>query len=213
MGTHERRRREREETRERILRAAREMFSARGYDAVTMRAIADAIEYTPTAIYHHFANKQALVTELCHADFDSLARHFVKAASMPDPVERIRAVGEAYLEFAGRYPEHYRFMFMTPLPPLEHGEEFVAQTRDNPERDAYAFLRRACEEAIEQKRLRPEFTDADEVAQILWGGLHGLISLHLTKSHQEWVPLRALPQTARRAMDVLFHGILSESRK
>src|SRR5262245_31131544 len=135
MGTQERRRREREETRDKILQAAREMFSELGYEAVTMRAIADAIEYTPTAIYHHFENKQALVTELCHEDFDSLARHFVKAASIADPVQRIRAIGEAYLEFAVHYPNHYRFMFMTQLPKVEHTEEYVAEHRDNPERD------------------------------------------------------------------------------
>ena len=208
MGTVDRRRREREETRDKILQAAREMFSELGYEAVTMRAIADAIEYTPTAIYHHFENKQALVTELCHEDFDSLARHFVKVASIADPVARIRAIGEAYLEFAVRYPQHYRFMFMTQLPPVEHTEEFVAEHRDNPEKDAYAFLRRACEEAIEQKRLRPELVDADEVAQILWAALHGLISLHVREHHRDWVPLRDLKQTARRSMDVLFTGIL-----
>jgi AcrR family transcriptional regulator len=152
------------------------------------------------------------VTELCHQDFDSLARHFLKAASIADPAERIGAIGEAYLEFAIRYPNHYRFMFMTVLPEVSHSEEFIAERRDNPEKDAYAFLRRACEEAIEQKRLRPELNDADELAQILWGAMHGLISLHVTK-HGDWVPLRDLKTTARRAIDVLFRGILPNPSK
>lgn len=208
MGTLERRAREREETRERILHAARELFSTHGYEAVTMRAVADAIEYTPTAIYHHFESKQALVTELCHSDFESLARHFVKAAAIADPVERIGRVGEAYLEFAGLHPNHYRFMFLTRIPHVQHSEEFLAATRDNPEKDAYAFLRRACAEAIETGRLRPELTDADEVAQICWASLHGLISLHLLKGQESWVPLRDLKATARQAIRVLFRGML-----
>ena len=213
MGTLERRRRERQETREKILQAARELFAARGYEAVTMRAIADAIEYTPTAIYHHFQNKQALVTELCQGDYDALARHFTTTAAAKDPVERIRAVGEAYLEFAIRLPNHYRFMFMTELPPLEHDESYVAERRSNPEKDAYAFFRRACEEAIEKKKLRTELSDPDEVAQILWAAIHGLISLHIVKHAQEWVPLRDLKKTTRRSMDILFRGILRSPGK
>jgi AcrR family transcriptional regulator len=213
MGTQQRRQREREDTRERILGAARELFLERGYEAVTMRAIADAIEYTPTAIYHHFPSKQALVTELCHSDFDSLARHFLKAAAVADPVERVGAVGEAYLEFAVRFPEHYRFMFMTPLPQVEHTEEFLAETRGNPERDAYAFFRRVCQDAIDAGRLRPELDDADEVAQILWGALHGLISLHVVKREHAWVHLRDLKTTVRRAMEIHFRGILENPGK
>ncbi len=208
MGTIERRAREREETRERILQAARDLFSTHGYEAVTMRAVADAIEYTPTAIYHHFESKQALVTELCHTDFLSLARHFVKAAAIADPVERIRKVGEAYLEFAALHPNHYRFMFLTRIPEVAHTEKFLAETRDDPEKDAYAFLRRACAEAIETGRLREELTDPDEVAQICWASLHGLISLHILKGGKSWVPLRDLKATAGQAMNVLFRGIL-----
>lgn len=210
MGTQERRRREKEETREKILQAARDLFLARSYEGVTMRAIADAIEYTPTAIYHHFSSKQALLSELCHSDFESLGRHFVRAAAIADPIERVRAVGEAYLDFAIRYPNHYRFMFMTSLP-VEHPEEYLAEHRDNPEKDAYAFFRRSCQDAIESGRLRGEVTDADELAQILWGAVHGLISLHVLKQNQSWVPLRDLRKTAHRAMDVLFRGVLDTS--
>src|SRR5919202_4998419 len=103
MGTRERRAREREETRERILDAAREMFAAQGVEAVTMRAIADRIEYTPTAIYHHFRDKQALISELCDRDYRSLAHHFQRIGRPHAPVERPRALGMAYAEVAPTY--------------------------------------------------------------------------------------------------------------
>ena len=80
MGITERREREKEEVRGRILDAARDLFARDGYDAVTMRKIAEAIEYSPTAIYLHFKDKDTLVRELCNADFDSLARAFQKIA-------------------------------------------------------------------------------------------------------------------------------------
>src|SRR5262249_9451579 len=151
-----------------ILAAARDMFAEDGYEAVTMRAIAERVEYTPTALYHHFPSKQALLTELCERDFEGLAKHFQGAKAPTDPVERLRAVGEAYVGFAEQYPSQYRFMFMTFLPEVEHAAGYVESSRDNPQRNAYAFLRGACAEAIANGRLRPEYDDPDQVAQMLW---------------------------------------------
>jgi AcrR family transcriptional regulator len=70
----ERRERERAETRRGFLDAARRMFVQRGYEGTTMRAIAAKVGYTPTAIYHHFRDKEALVTELSTLDFRAFAR-------------------------------------------------------------------------------------------------------------------------------------------
>ena len=210
MGTKERRTRERHETRDLILSAARDMFAQDGYDAVTMRAIAERIEYTPTALYHHFENKQALLSELCQRDFEGLARHFQGQATATDPVERILAVGEAYLRFAEQYPSQYRFMFMTVLPRPAHDERYIAESRDNPERNAYAFLRDACRAAIDAGRMRPEIDDPDLYAQMLWGAVHGLISLRIAKQHSDWVPWRELRVTARLTMRALMRGLLRE---
>src|SRR5262245_57837563 len=210
MGTKERRFRERQETREKILDAAREMFAEEGFEAVTMRAIAARMEYTPPAIYHHFENKHALVSELCQRDFTSLASHFRGSATAGDPVERIMAVGEAYLRFAEQYPAQYRVMFMTVLPHVEFPEQYVREARNNPERDAYAFLRDACRGAIEQGRLRPEIVDADQLAQVLWAGVHGLVSLRIAKRHQDWIPWRDLRQSARMLMEIHLHGMLRD---
>src|SRR6266511_5472687 len=94
-----RRTRQREETRRLILNTAREMFVRLGYEATTMRAIADRIEYTATAIYHHFKNKEALLAELCAADFRALAAAFQKIGRIEDPIERLRKSGMAYVQF------------------------------------------------------------------------------------------------------------------
>ncbi len=208
MGTKERRVRERQEVRDRIMVVARELFAARGFEAVTMRQIAERIEYTPTAIYHHFANKQALVEELCQRDFEQLRTHMHHAASIADPLERIRTVGERYLAFAMQYPNHYRFMFMTVMPPTDPESEKMQERRGNPDRDAYAFLRMACVDAIGQGRLRPEFQDPDELAQVCWSMLHGMISLRLVKYHNNWVPWTDLEAAANKAIDALFRGML-----
>src|SRR4028119_1353956 len=100
MGTLERRERERSETRAKILDAARDLFAEHGYDAVSMRKIAEAIEYSPTAIYVHFKDKEALFHELCRGDFGRLAHESQRLGSIADPVERLRLLGHAYMRFA-----------------------------------------------------------------------------------------------------------------
>lgn len=206
MGSKERRDRERTETRQRILDAARDMFTQDGYDTVTMRAIADRIEYTPTAIYHHFANKQDLLTELCTCDFRALAHAFARIGRIADPVERLWAIGQAYLEFALEHPSQYRFMFMTPLP--KPAPKDLQLHPGDPSEDAYAFLRQTVVEAIATGRLRPELTDPDVVAQVLWACVHGLASLHIAKGHDEWVHWRDARETGRLLIDALNQGIL-----
>jgi len=73
MGTKERREREKDQIRTAILDAARELFVAQGYEGVSMRAIAEKIEYSPTIIYNYFRDKEALISELCQSDFGRLA--------------------------------------------------------------------------------------------------------------------------------------------
>jgi AcrR family transcriptional regulator len=100
MGVKERRQRERTEIRERILDAALEVFATEGVEGVTMRALADAIEYTPPVIYAHFRDKDAIIEELCYRQLRTLAQAFANFRSL-DPVERLRQIGYVYVDFAG----------------------------------------------------------------------------------------------------------------
>ena len=204
MGSAERRSREAAETRQRIIDAARDLFVERGYEATSMRAIADRIEYTPTAIYHHFKSKEALLTELCASDFTHLAGHFHRIDRVEDPVERLRIIGRAYVDFALEHPMHYQLMFMSMRPDPDPTPETAP---GDPSHDAYAFLRISVEEAIAAGRFRPEYDDPDQVAQILWGTLHGLISLHITKQHDDWVDFGDLRTTANAACDITLRGL------
>src|SRR5215469_16854257 len=121
MGIEERRQRERDEVREKILDGARELFVECGYEGVTMRKVAERIEYSPTTIYLYFADKEALFREVCSSDFRKLAAMFQDVDRIPDPVERIWACARMYIRFGMDHPNHYRLMFMTPhpLPPSE----------------------------------------------------------------------------------------------
>lgn len=206
MGSVARREREKLATRELILDAARELFARDGYEAVTMRRIAERIEYSPTAIYLHFAHKDALFHELCVADFQALAEAFQPIALKPDPVERIKRVGRAYIEFALAHPDHYRLMFMTPHP-MDEGELDDGRKGD-PAQDAYAFLRIAVVEALAQGRFREDLTDPDLICQTLWAGVHGVAALHIALSTDTWVEWRTPASRTTAMLETLFSGLI-----
>ena len=212
MGPKERRTRAREETKTKILDAAREMFVQDGIDAVTMRAIAKRIEYTPTAIYHHFRDKQALIEELCLIDFRSLAQAFQRIGRIDDPGEQLRRIGLAYVDYALEHPSHYRFMFMTPKPSMPASSFGISD--GDPGSHAYTALRDTVAKGIAAGRFRPEFDDPEELAQILWAGEHGIVSLHVVKGgkgdHIDW---RNPRETARTMIDVMMRGTVRPSEK
>jgi AcrR family transcriptional regulator len=203
-----RRERQKAETRQRILDAARELFVSDGVEATTMRAIAARIEYTPTAIYHHFKDKDALLEELCLVDFLSLATAMQRIGRIEDPVERVRRMGMAYADFAIENQSQYRFMFMTAR--HQPGEKAL-KTKGNPEQDAYAFLLTSLAEAIAENRFRPEYSDAEELAQMYWGSLHGVLALWITHCSDAWIQWREPRETIRSMIDVLFRGSLRSS--
>lgn len=208
MGPKERREREREEIRTLIMDAARELFASEGVESVTMRRIADRIEYSPTAIYFHFKDKEALLKELCEHDFREFAKNFAVLLQIPDPIERLRRAGHAYIRFGFEHPSHYRVMFMTPK--FESPSETSLVTKGNPEEDAYAFLRGLVEQAVAEKRLRDRYTDVDLVAQTVWAGVHGVISLEIAKCKDAWVDWRALEARAHLMVEVLIDGLVCD---
>jgi len=208
MGVKERREREKSETRDKILDAARELFVSEGYEGVSMRKVAEKIEYSPTAIYVHFADKNELFHELCRQDFARLQE--VVATEMPsDPIERLQQIGRNYIQFGERFPNHYVFMFMTPHP----GQDLDEQDREivgNPEVDAYAFLKWAVQEAIDAGRFREGVQDAELVSQTLWASVHGVISLNIAKGKDPWVEWRPLRERAEMMLDATLRGLLKE---
>lgn len=211
MGAKERRERERDAVRTKILDAARSQFATQGYEGVSMRAIAEKIEYSPTLIYQYFKDKETLIKELCYADFGELAGQLQDTVKIKDPLERLRQCGRYYAQFAIAYPNHYRLMFMTPLPVVDDEAERQA-IKDKPETDAYALLRLLVQMAAEEGALRNPKADIDLVAQTLWAGLHGVIALHIVMQSDEWIAWKPLDARVEAMLDALGSGLYAERR-
>lgn len=205
MASADRRAREREETRGKILAAARRLFVEDGFEAVTLRRIAEAIEYTAPAIYSHFSDKQQLMLALCDGDFALLRRAFAKTERVADPVDRLRALGKAYVRFALDHPHHYRFMFMT-AHPLDAAESAIQ--KGNPDEDAYAYLRATVAACIEAGRLPAVSRDVESVTQACWGASHGVVSLYLTHGSDCWITWKNPVKAAYTLIDAVVNGMV-----
>lgn len=209
MGTSERLERERHAKRALILDAARDLFLERGYDAVTLRQIAERIEHSTTAIYVHFADKFDLFQQLVHDDFrrfdDALTAH----AHVVDPVERLQRIGRAYVEFAMTMPRSYEMMFMRPMGASDAGKASPEAEADaQPGKAAYTTLVTTCVELLAQGRLRPDLTDPLAVAQAVWSGVHGLVTLQMRCEHAPELQWRSREDVLSVLMTMICQGIL-----
>jgi AcrR family transcriptional regulator len=208
LGTRERRERERVDLRERIMDAARQLFATEGYAAVSMRRIADAIEYSPTAIYVHFRDKEALIRELVTDDFGRLAGAFDNLADVADPIERLRRLGRLYVRFAVEHPNHYKLMFMTEAPPAgpTDGEP------TSPDAQAYNFLLHTVSQGMVAGRYRAGLTDAHLAAQTVWAAVHGVASLQIAMASDPCIPWVPLADRTAAAVDGILDGLLAPAR-
>jgi AcrR family transcriptional regulator len=209
MGVKERRQRERTEVREKILDAALDFFGREGVEGVTMRALADAIEYSPPVIYAHFRDKEAIIQELCYRQLRELAKAFATFGGL-DPIERLRRIGYIYADFAIEHPSHFRFMFLTPHP-LPADDDEVG--KGDPQRNAYAFLRQTVEDGLDAGIFKPGYTDADEIAQLCWASAHGLVALQNIKGPDSWIDWRDARSSAHRLIDATLNGLVKSEVK
>lgn len=205
MSIAERRERERQNVRNKILDAARDLFAAEGYDAVTMRRIAKAIEYSPTTIYLHFKDKEALIRELCRVDTVTFSQALLREAQEQEPLERLRRIGKAYLAFGESHPNHYRLIFMSNR--LTEPDQLAEMGHGNPETDAYVKLLDTFREAIDRELLAPGLVDPHLLAQAFWAGLHGVVAIHITLYGDPWMEWRSLQQTAELVIETMIRGV------
>jgi len=112
MGSKERIHRLKEQTRVNILDAAYDIVKDEGWQALSMRKIADKIEYTAPIIYEYYANKEAILYELTKKGYRMLAERMKEARDKhEDLAAQIEALWLAYWNFAFQEKEYYQLMF------------------------------------------------------------------------------------------------------
>src|SRR5438046_3738793 len=113
VGVKERREREKEVLRQEILDAARDLFIKEGYENVSMRKVAEKIEYSPTTIYLYFESKADLLYYICEETFSRLLKKLESLGEeSSDPLVCLRKGLRAYIEFGLKHPNHYKVTFI-----------------------------------------------------------------------------------------------------
>lgn len=112
MGITERRLRDKEKLRSAILETAWQMAKEEGWQSLSIRKIADAIEYSVPVIYDHFENKEAILFEFGKQGFKMLAKKIQTAKEKSnDPAEQLKLIAHAHWDFAFKHKEHYQLMY------------------------------------------------------------------------------------------------------
>lgn len=174
MGSKERILRLKEETRINILDAALNIAQVEGWQAVSMRKIADQIEYTAPIIYEYFANKEGILLELTKKGYLILTKNIRAARNRNEnPEDKMDAMWLAYWDFAFEHPEFYRLMY---------GVDMVCSTSNNciPEMDNLYMVITGVIESLYGTRPVSE-DDICKKYHTYWSIIHGLISINLVK--------------------------------
>ena len=116
MTINTRKERQKEELRGKILEAAMALFIERGFEATSIRNIAEQIEYSPTTIYLYFKDKDDIFYALHQEGFVRLNQYLKALQNVSDPFERLKAISKAYVGFALENPELYDLMFISRSP-------------------------------------------------------------------------------------------------
>jgi len=180
-------------TRQAILDAAREIIADEGPGALSMRALAERIDYSPAGLYEYFASKE----EILAAMSDQGQQYLFEAMSGADPdlppADYLYQIGIAYVRFALEHPDYFLLMFtVAPPPDMDGLSEEVVKEAMHQEGSAYGILVQAIQRGINEGtfRTRPSF-GLDEMAYAAWTLVHGIAMLRTTALRHYPVDLAA----------------------
>lgn len=200
----ERRERERAEFREEVLLAARRIVLEEGFGALSMRKIAEAIDYAPGTIYLYFDSRDAIAFELCRGGFETFLAALAPAAAIADPVDRLRELGRRYIRFGLENPETYRLLFMEDPKYASEAFQEEAEAEDSPGKQALGFLVALFTELRAAGRLQST-ADPTALAEMIWAAVHGIVSLKISYDRHPQTPTAQLLDLMT---DTLVDGLL-----
>ncbi|MFN3996766.1 TetR/AcrR family transcriptional regulator [Algoriphagus sp.] len=174
MGISERKAKEKEELKSLILQAAKRLFVEKGIDQTTIRNIANAIEYSVGTVYVYYKDKNDILHDLHSQGFKQLGGEMKVLFSVGDPMERLKALGRVYLQFALDNPDMYDLMFSLrgPMDFLEsmHKEEW------NEGKGTFEVLRATVYQCMEGGHFSGH--KLEPLSFAIWSTVHGMASLH-----------------------------------
>jgi AcrR family transcriptional regulator len=173
MAIKERKEREKQDMRNLIIDSATQLFLTQGYDKTSIRNIAEDIEYSPATIYLYFKDKDEIFFLIHRKGFVQLEDYFHAHDNIENPVEKLHAIGRAYMRFAFENPDLYDLMFIMrePLAQIMDDEKWKAAE------SAFYYLVDIIDKCLEQKLIKEQ--DKFLLSMSVWSFVHGLVSLYI----------------------------------
>jgi AcrR family transcriptional regulator len=204
MGIAERKQQEKSEMKGLILKTAMNLFLDKGFENITIRNIAEKIEYSPATIYLYFKNKDEILYTLRREGFEKLYEHQKTSLKLNDPLKRLHKHGEAYIQFALENPEYYDLMFMMREPVKI--QEINDCDIGLPSYDLLKTNVKECQEA----GLFPG-ANIDIAAFSLWSCVHGIASL-IIRGRGIMFPEEEIDHMIKGALNFMLEGIQDKKR-
>jgi AcrR family transcriptional regulator len=203
MGIVDRKEKQKTAIRALILDASMKLFVAHGFDNVSIRKIAELIEYSPTTVYLYFKDKNEIFYHLHELGF----KHFLdlnrNLEDIHHPLLQLHKMGENYIRFGLENPEFYDIMFIQqgPMEALKQMENADWTNGDA----ALDRLKKTVEACMQQGLIQPSNVEA--VALGIWGMVHGLVSLAIRQRIEKLVAAEHIQATMQQSLNWLLNSI------
>ncbi len=177
MGISERKAKEKEELKILILQAAKKLFVEKGIEQTTIRKIASEIEYSVGTVYVYYKDKNDILYDLHTQGFKQLGSDMRVLFNVADAMERLKALGRVYLQFAIENPDMYDLMFNMKAP-----MEFLDSMHDenwNEGKGTFDVLRSTVSQCMEGGHFKGH--KLEPLSFAIWSMVHGMASLHISQ--------------------------------
>lgn len=177
MANSDRKAKEKEDLKALILSSAKKLFVEKGIEQTTIRNIADAIDYSVGTVYVYFKDKNAIFHALHTGGFIQLGGEFKVLFYVTNPMERLKAMGNVYINFALKNPDMYDLMFNMKAP-MEFLND-ANQEEWNEGKSTFNVLRNTVEQCMELGHFKGHLLEPTTF--MIWSMVHGMCSLEISK--------------------------------
>ncbi len=209
MGIAERKEKQKQEIRKMILDASMKLFVEEGFENVSIRKIADLIEYSPTTVYLYFKDKNEILFSLHELGFQKMAEYNTSLWEIQNPLLRLHKMGENYIRFGMNNPEFYDLMFIQPAPMKALEDKIDCDWTSGDV--ALGKLKECVAECIERKLIPAG--DVNAISMAIWGMVHGLVSLAISNRYEELVAKEEVLPMIDQSLHWLLNTLDAAARK
>jgi AcrR family transcriptional regulator len=209
MGITERKEKQKLEIQKMILDASMKLFVEEGFEKVSIRKIADLIEYSPTTVYLYFKDKNEILFNLHELGFQKMAEYNNSLWDIKNPLLRLHKMGENYIQFGLNNPEFYDLMFIqqAPMEALSGMTNCDWKSGDM----ALGKLKETVTECMDRGLI--EKSDPNTVSMAIWSLVHGLVSLAIRKRFEKLVEEKQMLPMMQQALNWLLNTLDNSGKK